>query len=109
MLRRDYLQVLHQLRSTIEDEPSRANTVQWWEILAEKVGIKEDDLRSEAEAESMQGAAVGMGCSWFKCPMFRREAVRATSVRCAGCQVSVYCGLLCQKRSVSTSFTIVSR
>lgn len=108
-VRRDYLHVLDSLRA-IARKSNRADSdtpaIEIWQGFASAVKLNEADLRSQVAAERKQvvsgradgGAAVPVGCNWYKCMMYDREDDGITLFRCAGCDTAMYCGSVCQTR-----------
>ncbi|KAG9041077.1 hypothetical protein FS837_012766 [Tulasnella sp. UAMH 9824] len=74
---------------------TRAN--KYLEELGTFAGLNETELRKAAIAERQKAQGGIVGCSWYRCVLYR-QATDQVMNWCAGCRKVVYCGYLCQSR-----------
>ncbi|KAG8916476.1 hypothetical protein FRC01_003126 [Tulasnella sp. 417] len=67
------------------------------EELGTFAGLSEAELRKAAIAERQNAQGGIVGCSWYRCVLYR-QATDQVMNWCAGCRKVVYCGYLCQSR-----------
>ncbi|KAG8978905.1 hypothetical protein FRB95_012043 [Tulasnella sp. JGI-2019a] len=75
--------------------------IQIWQLLTDAAGFTEAELRAGVADEHRRALlGVDMVCGWFKCATSCGGQVGPEVVlkRCVGCQTTLYCGPLCQKR-----------
>lgn len=101
-LHQDYLKVLDHLRAASGWKGSEAVTI--WERLAAAAGIEEGVLRAELRAKRREDAGGYVGCSWFKCVMYRQDC-DAIMFRCDRCHRTTYCSEECLDKLVKACFS----
>ena len=92
---KNYLITLDQLRSS--NGKNTKASVAVWERLGTTAGLQETVLRAEAIAARRAAAGGMVGCSWYKCTMYRQESDQLMHW-CMGCKKVVYCGYFCKTR-----------
>lgn len=73
----------------------RAN--KYLEELGTFANLDEAELRKAAIAERQKAQGGIVGCSWYRCVLYR-QATDQVMNWCAGCRKLVYCGYFCQSR-----------
>jgi len=94
-LRRDYLSVVDYFRTL--RTAGAAQVLQYWEELGRIAGVKEDALRLEDAAMHRISEDI-IGCSWFKCVVYRQQIGRTVVLVCSRCRKAAYCSELCQDK-----------
>ncbi|KAG8949461.1 hypothetical protein FRC04_008560 [Tulasnella sp. 424] len=74
-----------------------AEATKYMEELGTFADLKEADLRKAAIEERQEAQGGIVGCSWYRCVLYR-QATDQVMHWCAGCRKVVYCGFLCQSR-----------